>query len=195
MNRLSCTGSAPDVARPTLRSVRCVPPSGLRARRPRTWVMGAEERPTAQEVVSRAWANCHFARLQMAAASSTHPSPGGNHAKGNQEQPYSEYHIVFHARMIAFGHDAQPERGSKRADCACIPLSSFPYADGEYRTDGYAQERRDRSPAVHVCLLADRAVGIIMRLTHPGVDHCQRARRTGPVTCGRRPSRRDAERT
>ena len=120
----------------------------------------------------------------MAAASSTHPSPGGNHAKGNQEQPYSEYHIVFHARMIAFGHDAQPERGSKRADCACIPPSSFPYADGEYRTDGYAQERRDRSPAVHVCLPADRAVGIIMRLTHPGVHHCQRARRTGPVTCG-----------
>jgi hypothetical protein len=27
------------------------------------------------------------ARLQMAAASSTHPSPGGTHAKGNQEQP------------------------------------------------------------------------------------------------------------
>jgi hypothetical protein len=89
----------------------------------------------------------------MVAPSSPHPSSGGDHAKGNQEQLYSEYHIVLHARMIAFGHDAQPERGSERADCACVPPSSFTYEDGEYRTDGYAQERRDRSPAVHEYLL------------------------------------------
>jgi hypothetical protein len=104
----------------------------------------------------------------MVAPSSPHPSSGGDHAKGNQEQLYSEYHIVLHARMIAFGHDAQPERGSERADCACVPPSSFTYEDGEYRTDGYAQERRDRSPAVHEYLLADRAVGTIMRLNTSG---------------------------
>lgn len=45
MNRLSCTGSAPDVAQPTLRSARCVPPSGLRARRPRTWIMEPRKGP------------------------------------------------------------------------------------------------------------------------------------------------------
>jgi hypothetical protein len=29
----------------------------------------------------------------MVAPSSPHPSSGGDHAKGNQEQLYSEYHI------------------------------------------------------------------------------------------------------
>jgi hypothetical protein len=95
----------------------------------------------------------------MVAPSSPYPSSGGDQAEGKQEQPYSEYHIVLHARMIAFGHDAQPERGSERADCACAPPSSFTYADRDYRTDGYAQEPRNRSPAVHAYLLADRAVG------------------------------------
>jgi hypothetical protein len=114
-------------------------------------------------VLARGWHRETRIRLGMVAPSSPHPSSGGDQAKGKQEQLYSEYHIVLHARMIAFGHDAQPKRGSERADCACAPPLSFTCADREYRADSYAQKPRDRSPAVHECLLADRAVGTIMR--------------------------------
>ena len=79
----------------------------------------------------------------MVAPSSPHPGSGGDQPKGKQEQLYSGYHIVLYGRMIAFGHDAQFERGSERAECACAPPLSFTCADGESRTDGYGQERRD----------------------------------------------------
>ena len=119
-------------------------------------------------VLARGWHGEPGTRLQMVAPSSPHPSSGGDQPKGKQEQLYSEYHIVLHGRMIAFGHDAQFERGSERAECACAPPLSFTYADGESRTDGYAQQRRDSSPAVHEYLLVDHAVGTIMRLNTSG---------------------------